>query len=253
MEKKATIKIKRFDGNKSYIESFEIPITDRTTIVEGLSYIKDNLSPSLSFRVQCRSAICGTCAVKVGDKHLLACKEKIATYLNENGEILIEPVSNLPVIKDLIVDQKIYLDKLKDAKAWFVPKENFEPVFPKDLEEYDKETDCILCGICYSVCPPISSNTGFSSPINFVKIYRFWKDKNDALGDERIVIADKNNITQCIHCKYCVFQCPKGIPIEQDITKMEFYGKQKGIIKQSTDNSNNFGFGFNTGFGFNNF
>jgi len=253
MEKKATLKIKRFDGNKSYIEEFEIPITDRTTIAEGLSYIKDNLSPSLTFRLQCRSAICGTCAVKVGDKHLLACKEKIVNHLNENNELLIEPVSNLPVIKDLVVDQSQYIDKLKEAKAWFVPKEPFEPVYPEDLEQYDKETDCILCGICYSVCPPIAENTGFTSPINFVKTYRFWKDKNDALGDERIVIADKNNITKCIHCNYCVFQCPKSIPIEQDITKMEFYGKQKGLIKKSEEGTDTGNFGFGFGFGFNNY
>ncbi len=236
------LKIKRFDGKNEKIDNFEIEVTDRTTLLEALMHIKDNIDPSLSFRVQCRSAICGTCAVKVGEKHILACRTKIKDLLEENnGEILVEPLSNLPVIKDLVVDQKIYLEKLKDVKAWFVPKEPFEPVYPEDLKKFDKETDCILCGICYSACPAFQSDKDFGGPINFVKVYRFWKDKNDALGDERIVLARENHITSCVHCKYCTFMCPKEIPVEQDITQIEFYGKQKGIIE---DQQQGFGFGF---------
>ena len=235
------IKIKRFDGKNERIEEFNIKIDDRTTVLEALMFIKDNIDPSLSFRVQCRSAICGTCAVKVGEKHILACKTKIKDLLQEFGEILIEPSANLPVIKDLVVDQNIYLEKLKNVKSWFVPKDNLEPVYPEDLKQFDKETDCILCGICYGVCPAFQTDREFGGPINFVKVFRFWKDKNDSLGDERIVLSEKNHITSCIHCKYCSFMCPKGIPVETDITQIEFYGQQKGIIQKQ---QNDFGFGF---------
>ncbi len=239
------LKIKRYDGQNEKVDNFEIEITERTTLLEALMYIKDYIDPTISFRVQCRSAICGTCAVKVGEKHILACKTKIKDLLEENnGEILVEPTSNLPVIKDLVVDQGVYLEKLKDIKGWFVPKKLFEPVYPDDLKKFDKETDCILCGICYGACPAFQTDKEFGGPINFVKVYRFWKDKNDALEDERIVIAKENHITSCVHCKYCTFMCPKEIPVEQDITQIEFYGKQKGIIENQQE-----GFGF--GFGFN--
>ncbi|RMA93241.1 succinate dehydrogenase/fumarate reductase iron-sulfur subunit [Hydrogenothermus marinus] len=234
------LKIKRFDGNKEKIEEYNIDITERTTILEALIYIKENIDPTLSFRAQCRAAICGTCAVKVGEKHLLACKTKIKDLKKEFGEILIEPLSNMPVIKDLVVDHNEFINKLKDIKAWFIPKENFEPVYPEDLKRFEKETDCILCGACYSACPAFESDKEFGGPINFVKVFRFWKDKNDALGDERIVLAEKNHITSCVHCKFCTFICPKEIPVETDITQIEFYGQQKGIIKKKQD----FGFGF---------
>ncbi len=239
------IKIKRFDGKKEWIDSYKESIEDRTTVLDILMKIKDYTDPSLTFRAQCRAAICGTCAVKIGEQHYLACKTKVKDVV-QNGELLIEPAANLSVIKDLVVEQNQFLDRLKDAKSWFEPKEKFEPVYPEDLKEIDKETDCILCGICYSMCPVFQTDKSFGGPINFVKIYRFWKDKNDSLGDERIAIADKNHITSCIHCKYCTFSCPKEIPVEQDIMKIEFYGKQKGIIKQQ-----DFGFGgFSTPFGF---
>ncbi|WP_456402485.1 succinate dehydrogenase/fumarate reductase iron-sulfur subunit [Persephonella sp.] len=239
------IKIKRFDGNKSYFEEYKIEIDKRTTVLEALMYIKDYKDNSLSFRVQCRSAICGTCAVKIGENHVLACKTKVTEFLND-GTLTVEPAGNLPVIKDLVTGQEIFLEKLKDAKAWFVPKEKLEPVFIDDLKLYDRETDCILCGICYSVCPVYQTNVEFGGPINFVKIYRFWKDKNDSLKDQRLEIAKLNNITACVHCKYCSFSCPKEIPVEQDIAQLKFFAKQKGIIKEDQEGAG----GFSTPFGF---
>ena len=255
--KKVKVKIKRFDGSNEYIKDYEIDIADRTTVLEALFFIKDYLDPTLSFRAQCRASICGTCGIKIGEKHYLACKTKIKDLLNENNEIFIEPMANQTVIKDLITEHKEFIDKLKFVKAWFEPKEKFEPVYPKDLEEFDKETDCILCGICYSACPVISTTEKFS-PINFVKTYRFWKDKNDKLGNERIKLAVNSEISSCVHCKYCTFQCPKEIPVEQDIMKLEFVAKQKGLIKDTNQSGfgTPFGFGgFGGGFGnnFNNF
>jgi len=241
---KAYIKIKRYPSKD--VDTFEIDISDRTTLIEALMHIKDDIDPSLSFRVQCRSAICGTCAVKVKDRHILACKTKVKDLLDENNEVLVEPAGNLPVIKDLVTDQSVFLDKLKLAKPYLVPKENWETVYPEDLKKFEKETDCILCGACYSACPVFEADKDFGGPINFVKIFRFWKDKNDALGDERIKIAvEENKIQSCVHCKYCTFMCPKEIPVEQDITQIEFTAKQKGLIKQD---SQDFGFGFG-GFG----
>jgi Succinate dehydrogenase/fumarate reductase, Fe-S protein subunit len=145
------IKINR-NGN---YQTYEINnIEDRTTILEVLEQIKNYQDPSLSYRAQCRASICGTCAVKVNSQTVLACKTKVKD-LAVNDEIVIEPLSNMPVIKDLVVDHDEFLNKLKKAKAWFIPKEPFEKVYPEDLATYDRETDCILCGICYSVCPGI--------------------------------------------------------------------------------------------------
>ncbi len=234
------VKIKRGEN----FESFEIKnVEKRTTILDVLEHIKNNIDLTLSFRSQCRASICGTCGVKVNGKPVLACKTKVLD-LAEEDKITIEPLDNMPIIKDLVVEQDEYLSKLKKAKAWFEPKDHFEKVYPKDLDLFEKETDCILCGICYSVCPAFQNDKNFGGPINFVKIFRFWKDKNDSFGDLRIEVAKENNITSCIHCKYCTFSCPKEIPVESDILQIEFFGKQKGIIEAK----DNFGFGFNFGF-----
>lgn len=234
------VRIKR---KENFLEYEINTIEKRTTILEILEYIKYQLDPSLSYRAQCRAAICGTCAVKVNGNTVLACKTK-AVDVQVNNEVVIEPLDNMPVIKDLVVDHEEFFLKLKDAKAWFVPKESFEKVYPEELANFEKETDCILCGICYSVCPAFTNDKEFGGPINFVKIFRFWKDKNDALGEYRIEIADQNHILSCVHCKYCTLSCPKSIPVEADIFQLEFYGKQKGIIKQEQLGFDMFNFSF---------
>jgi len=197
------IKINR-NGN---YQTYEINnIEDRITILEVLEQIKNYQDQSLSYRAQCRASVCGTCGLKVNNQTVLACKTKVKD-LAVNDEIVIEPLSNMPVIKDLVVDYDEFSNKFKKAKAWLIPKEPFERVYPEDLATYDRETDCILCGICYSVCPAFANDKDFGGPINFVKIFRFWKDKNDALNDGRIQIAAEI-YTSCIHCKYCTFSCP---------------------------------------------
>lgn len=234
------IKVKR---GFSFFEYQIDKIEKRTTILDILEYIKYEIEPSLSYRAQCRAAICGTCAVKVNGSPVLACKTKAVDVQTENL-LVIEPLDNMPVIKDLVVDHNEFFLKLKNAKAWFVGKDSLEKVYPQELENFEKETDCILCGICYSVCPAFLNDKNFGGPINFVKIFRFWKDKNDALEDQRVDIANKNNILSCIHCKYCTMSCPKQIPVEADILQLEFYGKQKGIIQQKQPGFDPFNFGF---------
>ncbi len=237
---KAKIKIKRFNGLQEKIDTFEVDYNDKTTVIEALIHIQSEIDPSLAFRVQCRAAICGTCGMVINGEYKLGCRTRIVNVI-QDGEILLEPMANMKVIKDLVVDHQEFLDKLKNVKAWFIPKEPFEKVYPEDLKKFEKETDCILCGLCYGACPAFEADKLFGGPINYVKVYRFWKDKNDALGDERIVLAKEDHITSCVHCKYCSMVCPKEIPVEQDITQIEFYGRQKGIIEQKEDQ---FGFGF---------
>lgn len=234
------VKIRRLDSVSEFMVD---NIEKRTTVLEVLEKIKYEMDISLSYRAQCRASICGTCGVKANGKPVLACKTKVKE-VEVDGELFIEPLDNMPVIKDLVVDNDEFINKLRDIKAWFIPKDEFERVYPQDLDNFERETDCILCGICYSVCPVFINDKSFGGPINFVKVFRFWKDKNDALGDVRVELAAKNHITSCIHCKYCSLSCPKQIPVESDILQIEFYGKQKGIIQQKQAEFDMFNFGF---------
>ena len=100
----ATVKVYRFDPSmdkEPRYETFQVPIAawKNRRVIDVISYIYENFAPDLSFREPCRQGICGACTMMVNKKQVLAC-----TAIAEQ-EMLIEPQTKYPVLKDLIVDQ----------------------------------------------------------------------------------------------------------------------------------------------------
>jgi len=220
--------IKRFLNNKTYFDEFEINLKEDETILEVLDKIRDYKDRSLSYRSFCRSSICGTCAVKVNDKTVLACKTK-AKDLVQNNELIIEPVDRSRVIKDLVVDNSYIEERLKKVKTWFVDEineteENLQT--PDELKKFDRQTDCILCGACFYECEALDNDKNFAGPFAFSKVFRFVfdsRDKEDA--QKRIEIAKENGLYNCINCQKCVMVCPKNIASAYDIKTLQQFDK----------------------------
>lgn len=100
----ATVKVYRFDPSVDKdprYETYHVPVEawKNRKVIDVISYIYENFAPDLSFREPCRQGICGACNVMVNNKQVLAC-----TAIAER-EMVIEPHSKYPVLKDLIVDQ----------------------------------------------------------------------------------------------------------------------------------------------------
>jgi succinate dehydrogenase/fumarate reductase iron-sulfur protein len=236
------VNIKRNLEGKVWFENYEIDIKDNWTILDLLDYLKYKLKSTLSYRSFCRSAICGTCAVKVNDKTILACKTK-AKDIAFNDEIIIEAVDRSKIIRDLVVDHSFIEKELKRVKAYFVDEirddmENLQT--PEEFRKIEKQTDCILCGACYFECEGLDGDKEFAGPFAFTKVFRFAFDSRDKKGlEERIKDAKEAHLYSCINCQKCVMVCPKGIASAIDIT----------MLQQNDKNSNNLGFD-NLGFGF---
>src|SRR5690242_10517986 len=79
-------------------QQFEIALEQRMTVLDALFRIQRQQDPALNFRCACRVGMCGTCAISVNEIPRLACKTRVQTL--EPGIIRLEPLPNLPVIKD---------------------------------------------------------------------------------------------------------------------------------------------------------
>ncbi|MHA1526078.1 MAG: 2Fe-2S iron-sulfur cluster-binding protein [Promethearchaeota archaeon] len=100
MEKKDSINVKcfRFDPKKNekpYYDTFEVPLNGTMSVQDCLTYIRENLDPSLAFFINCRLGFCKRCLVKVNGKSCLACLTEV------EEDFLIEPVLKNKVIRDL--------------------------------------------------------------------------------------------------------------------------------------------------------
>jgi len=204
-----------------------------------LDRIRDNKDRSLTYRSFCRSSICGTCTIKVNDKTILACKNKVKDLI-QNNELIIEPVDRVKVIKDLVVDHSFIEEKLKNVKAYFIDeidenKENLQT--PEELKKYDKQTDCILCGACYFECEALDYDKNFAGPFAFTKVFRFVFDSRDKMDEQARIETAKNNLLyNCINCQKCTLVCPKQISSAMDIKMLQNFDKNPPF----SDNFNNF-------------
>lgn len=229
------IKIKRFNKQKSqdfYIEEFDIL---NTNTLKALLEIKQNYDKSFSFRYGCKSAVCGSCAIRVNGVEKLACKVK----LKEND--LIEPLNNFEVIKDLVVN----LDKnehfIKKSNAFL--EEFSSNVVTKDDEKLiDLQSNCISCQSCFSSCPVSSINSDFIGPTSLTKVFRYLEDKKELSSKNKLDLIQKNGIWDCTLCGNCTIVCPQGIDSRSDILKLRMKSLQNGYTDPTIQTSFNMGF-----------
>src|ERR1700677_5268245 len=74
----------------------------------------------------CRQAICGACGIRVNGDPALACHTHLdaAKRSARDGVIEIEPMGNMPVIKDLIVDMDaVHWKKIQRVTPWLLAKQ----------------------------------------------------------------------------------------------------------------------------------
>lgn len=223
VEKIVELKISRFnpENKKHYVSTYKVPIRKGTTILEALLYIKDNLDDSLTFRHSCRMGICGSCGVNVNGRPMLACYTQVL-HLDADS-LVIEPLANMPIIKDLVVDIQPFFDVYKKMKTILVkPEEAFKKTdefiqMPADLKKFWDLTLCIKCSICYSACPA-AIDERFLGPASLTANYRFIADSRDQGCPERLKpMAD--NIWLCTQCNSCTLFCPKLVSCADSIVE----------------------------------
>ena len=81
-------------------------------LLDALNWIADNAASDLAYRWFCGSKMCGTCAVRMNGREVLACWEAV------EPDMTIEPLRNLPVVRDLVVDRAPFDAKVAELEPW---------------------------------------------------------------------------------------------------------------------------------------
>ena len=223
--KKYTFRIQRFDpagDKKPYFQEYSLNVPEGTTVLEALLRIQADQDGTLAFRYACRGAVCGSCAMVINGRIDLACRTQVNDL--EKETITVEPLPNLPVIKDLVLDMDFFLNKNQAVQPWLQPGQS-EPVRenlvdPKQWAEAEPYTNCILCASCYGVCPVAERDPEYLGPAALAKHYRFLVDIRDKADEFRLNLVDnEHGIWACDMVWNCVEICPKGVPPTQGIGK----------------------------------
>ncbi len=214
-----TFNIFRFDPRKDTAprnQEFSVDLgdTEKVTVLDALFKIQQTQDKTLSFRYSCRLAMCGSCALVINGKEGLACKTLVKGL--RPGPISLAPLRHLPVIKDLIVDLKSLINRLKQIEPYLMPhSESLEPATIKPSSRERKiiglNTECISCGSCVSACTMMHWDPEYIGPMGLNRAFCLIADSRDGQSNRLERISDENGVYRC-HMEFnCTDVCPKHI------------------------------------------
>jgi succinate dehydrogenase / fumarate reductase iron-sulfur subunit len=212
------------------------------TVLEALLRIQAEQDGTLAFRYACRGAVCGSCAVMINGREVLACRTQVhglrrqlhtiyegsdreeGEPVADDGVVTVEPLRNLTVIKDLVVNMEPFFEKLEAIEPWLQPRDTHSEaerrVEPEAWGEAEPYTNCILCACCHSVCPVEEEDPDYLGPAALAQHYRFLADVRDDADDERLaLVGGEHGVAACDFVWNCVEICPKGVPPTKGIAK----------------------------------
>lgn len=211
-----TLSVCRFDPDRDsspFFQDFKVTIKSTQTVLDALM-IAWQQDPTLSFRRSCRSAICGSCAMRINTRPALACQTLIAKAI-ENGEtIVLEPLPHFRQLKDLVVDFDPFFESLKSAVPWIVLRHDYDGCMAPDVaRELEAPATCILCGVCQAEL----DNAGGIKPAGLIKTLRFAHDPRDATGKHRLRLLEVPPEILRLFIRNLPEMCPKGIKMREDM------------------------------------
>jgi succinate dehydrogenase / fumarate reductase iron-sulfur subunit len=226
-----TLKVRRYDpesGEPAYWQRFSVDLAPERSVLDAVLKARNEEDGSLSIRCSCQAAICGSCGVRINGKSALACNTKLGDAQERAVErgldaIVVEPMGNMPVLKDLIVDMDaVHWKKVQRVVPWLLPEGDppeREYIVPAEsMIDVTQSMACIHCGVCVSACLSMEVDPEFVGPAALAKAYRFVGDPRDAHTEERLrdLAEDPHGIYDCTHCFACVEVCPKDVaPMDQ--------------------------------------
>jgi succinate dehydrogenase / fumarate reductase, iron-sulfur subunit len=245
---------------KPRYDTFTLEPEPGTTVLSALFEVQKRFDETLAFRNSCRGAVCGTCAMLINRVPRLACRTQIGALLEGRlnlalhayalpelkepwdpaTEVIVEPLPNLPVIKDLIVDMNTFFQYYRDIDPVLHPKDP-DPVLerlmiPAAVKELEQYTTCILCAACFGACPVNGKDPRYLGPAALAKLYRFHIDPREDQGSSRLGLADRQDgWWACEFHTNCRKVCPKDVPpniaighARQEITRLKKDSGQTG-------------------------
>ena len=229
---KVTLNIYRFDpyrDSTAHYSEYTFEYKSNDQLLDLFERIKTEIDSTFAYRRSCRHGICGSCAVKVAGKPVLACRTPVRVLTAEFGpQLTVTPLDESQVIHDLVSNMDGFWAKHEQVTPFLVPSatlpgrgtasdshshHTFETRFFDSSSAAAGDSDyCIQCAACYYVCPVVSVQPDFLGPSAITKAYRFIHDPRDTSGGRlQAVAAPGRGVWECIKCLKCTEVCPKHI------------------------------------------
>jgi len=205
-------------GREARYDAFRVPRRENQTVLDVVTEIQREQDETLSYRFACRVGMCGSCAMTVNGRPRWTCRTRVAEVAGRQGRLRLEPLRNLPVIKDLAVDMAPFFEKWRAAKGFFEPGEappdDFLAVAPASpsRQAADEGIECINCGVCYAACEVVGWNPDYLGPAALNRAWTLANDVRDQGQEARLAAVSGAAGCQSCHTHMaCTELCPKAL------------------------------------------
>jgi succinate dehydrogenase / fumarate reductase, iron-sulfur subunit len=221
-------RIKRFNPEqdpKPFWQDYTVDVAPDDRVLDGLLWIKTNVDGTLTFRHSCAHGVCGSDAMIINGRTHLACKLLMKEASQQQDPITVEAMRSFPVIKDMVVDLKLFFEKYRAIQPYLI---NDQPIPEKERlqsqqerDRFDDATKCILCGACTGSCPTYWANKTYTGPATIVQAHRFIFDSRDTATEDRLkLLGEAGGVFTCRSIYNCAEACPRGIDVVRAINEV---------------------------------
>ena len=243
-------------GKESYWELFDIDYEPEMNVISVLQRIAakaetvdgKKVSP-VAWDCGCLEEVCGSCTMVINGRVRQSCSALVDNLLNENAdEIVLEPMSKFPVVRDLVIDRQRLFRALSRVQAW-VPVDSYydmgagERQLRAAQEQNYPLSQCMSCGCCLEACPQFNKieltkesgesdeafeqrksaayDQGFVGAHAISQVMLFnHHPTGKSLASERLdSLMGPGGVAACGNAQNCVAVCPKEIPLTTSIAR----------------------------------
>ena len=225
------LKLRRFNpetDKKPYWKEYALEVEPTDRVLDALHEVKWSQDGTLTLRRSCAHGICGSDAMRINGRNMLACKALIQDVAKDGGTITVEPILGLPVMKDMVVDMEPFFAHYREVMPFLINndplpsngRERLQTIV--DRERFDDTTKCILCAACTTSCPSFWARGEYVGPAAIVQAHRFIFDSRDQAAQERLeVLSEPDGVWRCRTVYNCTEACPRGIQVTKAIGEVK--------------------------------
>ena len=199
------------------LAEYSVPLRANQTVLDVVTWVQRHSDPTLAYRFACRVGMCGSCAMTVNGRPRWTCRTHVAKVAKDR-RLTIEPLRNLPVIKDLACDMTGFFESWQGARGRFEgrdtrkdPPARIDPASPA-RQAADAGIECINCAVCYAACDVVAWTPAYLGPAALNRAWTLQNDARDTARGARLrAVAGDAGCHNCHSQQGCTAHCPVGL------------------------------------------
>lgn len=149
----------------------------------------------------------------INGREELSCVVKVLEL--NTPTVLVEPLRNIPLISDLVVDMNDFYARVNPAHRPYIRQSEFLPDAdtPDGMDLYTRFENCIECGACVSACPIMGTDEEYFGPAALAAAWRVVEEPRG--NDPQDALRWVDNEKGCWRC-HVAYECTEVCPSDVD-------------------------------------